>query len=211
MAENTIVLINKTDPAYANLRIAVYQKDAARPNQDNVAWVVADPAPSGGMATITVPDTYESYLTYDVPAVRYQSNSVFWNSYSAYMKTVPTVDDKSGQITVGLALVSEGLQAPVQNHVQVDVPSGLGHDVTANVLKDGKLVVPSIQVSPGETGDFEVTPTFYLARVDQATPQGALLKAATLSTSETPIKPGQRCVISGNPQIGFKFDVSDQD
>lgn len=209
MATGKITIINNTsDPEYYKLRIAVYQTDELRPNQDRALWAVVDPAPLQGRAIISVPETYQVYVAYEDDLILYESNTILLNSFSALIQAVATKNDASGETTISLKKISEGINAPVQGHVQVDIPPGLNHSLQVHILKGYRELLPALLVPPGETADFKVGDTFYLARIDQATPPHSLLSATTLSTSMVPIQSGGTAIVTGNERSGFTITVN---
>jgi hypothetical protein len=214
MSSNTISIINKTDPPYNSLRIAVFKKDLQQPDQDVVAWVTANPSAGGGEAFITCPDTFEIYVGYADPAyenetVRYISNVITINGYTAMLRVNAVEDDASGQVTVSLEENTKG--NPVDGHIQVQMPpvgGVLNHSLKVYIAQDGTPVVPPIPSPPGTTADAEVTPTYYAGFVDNLTPPGALLEAADIASSEVPVKAGQTATVQGNKESGFIIAVT---
>ena len=214
MSSNILSIVNKTDPPYNKLRIAVFKKDLQQPDQDIVAWVTANPSAGGGEAFITCPDTFEIYVGYADPAyenetVRYISNVITIDSYTALLHVNAVEDDASGQVTISLEENTKG--TPLDGHIQVQMPAVggvLNHALNVYIAQDGTPVVPPIPAPPGTTADAEVTPTYYAGFVDNLTPPGALLEAADLASSEVPVKAGQTATVTGNTNTGFTIVVT---
>jgi hypothetical protein len=209
MAENTLTIVNRTEPKDNTVRIAIYKKDLQRLSQSVVAWNVVNPAADGGTATVTVPDDFTLFADYTVDGTTMRTNTVSIESFSALLSVQGTRDDASGQITISLALEAEGLAAPVPGHVLVDVEDGLGRCVNVHIQQDGADVVPALRTPPNHTADFQVEPAYYLAWVHQETPTGAILRSEALSTHEAKIMPSQTATISGGCAEGYPIVVTD--
>ncbi len=204
--ENVMTIINNTGDN--TLRIAVFQKAEQPTTKEVVAWRVVAPAAGGGKAFVEVPDTYTVDVLSANNGVKYESNPCTFSSYSANLILKAIADDNaSDQKTYALMLDAQANQADPQGHITVEVARDVAQDVKVQLLKDGTLVLPPVMTNPGDIADFIITPTFYLAVVEQITKPGSLLSARTINSTLTPIQPGQRAIVTEDTQ-GYHMSVS---
>ena len=191
--------------------MALYRKDLLRPNQDVQPWCIVTPAAGGGEAIANVEQAYGICVSHKTRDVLYKSNVVALNSASALLRASGYKLNCHDDTTISCGLLKEGLEAPAQNHIQVEVSKEIGRLAWVHVLNNGRAIVAPVPTPPGETADIAVSRQLFLARIDSSVSINAQLGAAALSSREVPIKIGEKAVITGSYETGFNIKTKSGD
>ena len=196
MAIPQINIINQTDDN-DTLNLAIYQKFSSTPDLTVTAWRTAAPS-VGTTAYVPVPGNYAVHVVYAKEGIAYRTKCLPIIDYEgAY-----TVSTDGGDITLS---TSNG-DFP-DNQVLVDVAKKVGQAVDVCITLGGDLVYPAQTTSPGDSQDFNIMPTLYIAKVKPEVSKGGILVAEELSTTEVAIQPGQTAYVTGNINTGYDITV----
>jgi len=189
-------IINQSDDDQLNL--AVYQKFENKPDLNHHAWRVANPS-IGTTAFVPVPDDYDVVATYQQGGISYRTKCVGITDYEGAF-----VVSKDGN---DITLDGDPNGSFPNNQVIVRVKRKVQQAVEVAITKGGDSVIKPQVTSPGDSQDFSIIPTLYLARVRPEVSKGGVLVAEEVSTTEIPIQPGQTAYVTGTRDQGYTITV----
>ena len=196
MATPQINIINNTVDN-DNLNLAIYQKFSSTPDLTVAAWRTASPS-IGTTAYVPVPSNYAVHAIYDADGISYRTKSLQIIDYEgAY-----TISKDGDDITI-----SASVNEYPDNQVLVAVAKKVAQAVDVCITLGGDDVYPPQTTSPGDSQDFSILPTLYLAKVKPEVTKGGILVAEELSSSEVSIQPGQTAFITGDINSGYNITV----
>ncbi|MCR8558134.1 hypothetical protein KXD93_10790 [Mucilaginibacter sp. BJC16-A38] len=196
MATPQINIINNTVDN-DSLNLAIYQKFSATPNLTVAAWRTASPS-VGTTAYVPIPDNYAVHVIYPQDGISYKTQCLGITDYEGSYQVSKDGND--------ITLSASTTDFP-DNQVLVSVAKKVAQAVDVCITLGGDVVYPPQTTSPGDSQDFSIIPTLYLAKVKPEVVKGGVLVAEELSTSEVAIQPGQTAYVTGDINTGYTITV----
>jgi hypothetical protein len=196
MATPQINIINNTVDN-DSLNLAIYQKFSATPDLTVAAWRTASPS-IGTTAYVPIPSNYAVHVVYNQDGISYKTQCLQISDYEGAF----LVSKEGSDITL-----SASVNQYPDNQVLVDVAKKVAQAVDVCITLGGDVVYPPQTTSPGDSQDFSILPTLYLAKVKPEVYKGGILVAEELTSSEVAIQPGQTAFITGDINSGYTITV----
>lgn len=199
-----ITVLNETAEL---IRVAIFRKPTRHPHVGSLAWKVLSPPPNGGRGVVAIPDDYQVFVS--VPSTPEEQTDPEAGSRTPVLSIHEftsrfRVEPGGGSgAPVSLIQVQQGL---VSGELRIDNDSEVG--VWPHIQQDGSDIYRPHALAPGSSflAAQPATP-FYLAVIGGSSSEGCLLAGEEISTTATPILPGQSATVSGSVWSGYEIEV----
>ena len=200
MSDN-LVFVNGTQE---KIRVAIFRRPFLRPSLGTFAWRIVAPRVGGG-EEVPVPSTYEVFLNYPGPDHDHTDPNAGNQTAKIPIESFTSrfLARSGGHGTVEIEQVFEDL-IPGQLAIVNQAATGVWGHVT-----QGESDIYRPQVLPPGSTLLEADPgaTFFFAIVSGPVREGSLLANEEISSTTTPMVPGQVARVTGSVWTGYEITV----
>lgn len=190
------------------IRVAIFRKPTRHPHVGSLAWKVLSPSPNGGRSVVAIPDDYQVFVSIPgSPEEQIDADAgsrtpvLSIHDFTSRFRVEP--GDGGSGAPVSLIQVHKGL---VPGELRIDNDAEVG--VWSHIQQDGVDIYRPHALAPGSSflAAQPATP-FYLAVIGGSSSEGCLLAGEEISTTATPILPGQSATVTGSVWSGYEIEV----
>lgn len=199
-----ITLINDTAEL---IRVAIFRKPTRHPHVGSLAWKVVSP-PIGERSIVAIPDDYQVFVNVPTtpeeqtdPDAGSRTPALSITEFTSRFRVEP--ENSGSGAPVSLTQIQKGL---VSGELRIDNEAEVG--VWPHIQQDGSDIYRPHALAPGSSflAAQPATP-FYLALIGGLSSEGCLLAGEEISTTATPILPGQSATVTGSVWSGYEIRV----